>query len=242
MLSPPTLTVISLGGGVQSTVMALMAGEGAFDRTPDCAIFADTHWEPPSIYEHLEWLKDQLSFPLYVVDNGRSLRDDVKALTNHSGSRNYVDIPVYLKGHDGEGDGIGRRQCTDNYKIRPIRRRIRELLGLRPRQRVPAGTSVELWLGISTDEAIRMKTSRDRWMTNRYPPHRGGHVPKGLPGLVGRPLRQAPGTLGLRRLPLPVTTAVGRDEAQVAGAVRRGGGDRRQVAGRACLRQGALPA
>ena len=50
-----------------------------------------------------------------------------------------------------------------------IRRRIRELLGLRPRQRVPAGTTVELWLGISTDEAIRMKTSRDAWIRNRYP-------------------------------------------------------------------------
>ena len=162
-------TVISLGGGVQSSVMALMANEGAFDRIPDCAIFADTRWEPPSIYEHLTWLRDRLSFPLYVVDNGRSLREDVKALTNHSGSRNYVDIPVYLKGRGGEGDGIGRRQCTDNYKIRLIRRRIRELLGLKPRQRVPAGTTVELWLGISTDEAIRMKTSRDRWMTNRYP-------------------------------------------------------------------------
>ena len=46
---------------------------------------------------------------------------------------------------------------------------MRELLGLRPRQRVPAGTTVELWLGISTDEAIRMKTSRDRWIENRYP-------------------------------------------------------------------------
>ncbi len=103
------------------------------------------------------------------MDNGRSLREDVKALTNHSGSQNYVDIPVYLKGRDGEGDGIGRRQCTDNYKIRPIRKKIRDLLGLKPRQRVPSGVTVELWLGISTDEAIRMKTSRDRWITNRYP-------------------------------------------------------------------------
>ena len=163
------LTVISLGGGVQSSVMALMASEGAFDRIPDCAIFADTHWEPPSIYSHLEWLRERLRFPLYVVDNGRSLRQDVKALTNHSGSRNYVDIPVYLKGSGGEGDGIGRRQCTENYKIRPVRRRIRELLGLKKGQRVPANTTVELWLGISTDEAIRMKTSRDRWIENRYP-------------------------------------------------------------------------
>ena len=41
MHAPPTSTVISLGGGVQSSVMALMAREGAFDRTPDCTIFAD---------------------------------------------------------------------------------------------------------------------------------------------------------------------------------------------------------
>ena len=86
MKPEPSLTVISLGGGVQSSVMALMANEGAFDRIPDCAIFADTRWEPPSIYEHLTWLKDRLSFPLYVVDNGRSLRGDVKALTNHRNS------------------------------------------------------------------------------------------------------------------------------------------------------------
>ncbi len=65
MSAPPTLTVLSLGGGVQSSVMALMAGEGAFDRTPDCAgVFADTRWEPPSVYEHLEWLRDRLSFSL----------------------------------------------------------------------------------------------------------------------------------------------------------------------------------
>ena len=169
MQSEPTLTVVSLGGGVQSSVMALMAGEGTFDRLPDCAIFADTHWETPSVYAHLKWLEGQFRFPVYIVDNGRSLRQDVKALTNHSGSNNYVDIPVYLKGRNGEGDGIGRRQCTTNYKIRPIRRKIRELLGLKPRQRVPAGTLVELWLGISTDEAVRMKDSRDRWITNRYP-------------------------------------------------------------------------
>ena len=177
MKSRPTLTVVSLGGGVrfpdrsrgQASVMALMAGEGAFDRVPGCAIFADTHWEPPSVYEHLGWLEGQLRFPVYVVDNGRSLREDVKALTNHSGSNNYVDIPVYLNGRDGEGDGIGRRQCTTNYKVRPIRRKIRELLGLRKGQRVPSRTTVELWLGISTDEAVHMKDSRDRWITNRYP-------------------------------------------------------------------------
>ena len=169
MQPPHSLTVMSLGDGVQSSVMALMAVEGAFDRVPDCVVFADTHWEPPSIHAHLEWLEGQLRFPLHVVDNRRSLREDVEALTNHSGSRNYMDIPVNLKGRDGQGDGIGRRQCTENDKINPVRRKIRELLGIGKGQRVLAETAVELWLGISTDEAIRMKTSRDPWIENRYP-------------------------------------------------------------------------
>ena len=160
-----SLTVISLGGGVQSSVMALMASQGAFDAIPDCAIFADTHWEPPGLYTRLDWLAERLGFPVYVVDNGRSLREDVNTLTNHS----FVDLPLYLKGRNGHGDGIGRRQCTEHYKIRPIQRKIREMLGLTKGQRVPSGTAVELWLGISTDEAIRMKPSRDRWIQNRYP-------------------------------------------------------------------------
>ena len=72
MSAPPTLTLPSLGGGVQSSVMALMDGEGVFARVPDCAIFVDTHSEPPSVYDHLGWLKDRLTSPLHVVDNGHS--------------------------------------------------------------------------------------------------------------------------------------------------------------------------
>ena len=56
---------------------------GRVDRVPDYAIFADAHWEPPSVYEHIEWLAGQLPFPLHVVDNERSLRKDVKARTYH---------------------------------------------------------------------------------------------------------------------------------------------------------------
>ena len=124
---------------------------------------ASHHLHPPGL------AVQESELPLYVVDNGRSLREDAKALTNHSGNESFIDIPVYLKGTDGSGDGMGRRQCTEHYKIRPVRRKIRELLGLSRGQRVPADTTVELWLGISTDEAIRMKTSRDRWIHNRYP-------------------------------------------------------------------------
>lgn len=50
------MRIISLGAGVQSTTMALMAAHGAITPMPDCAIFADTGWEPIAVYDHLRWL------------------------------------------------------------------------------------------------------------------------------------------------------------------------------------------
>jgi len=40
------LRVLSLGAEVQSTTLALMAAHGIVGPMPDCAIFADTDWEP----------------------------------------------------------------------------------------------------------------------------------------------------------------------------------------------------
>ena len=115
MRSAPRMTVVSLGGAVQSTVMALMAGGGAFGRAPDCAIFADTGWEPPTIYEHLDWLADKLRFPLHVVDSGRSLREDAKALVNHSGNESFIEYPRVPQGkgrHVATAWGDGSAQST----------------------------------------------------------------------------------------------------------------------------------
>ena len=39
--------------------MALMAGEGGFDRVLVCVISADTHWEPLIVYEPIDWLASQ---------------------------------------------------------------------------------------------------------------------------------------------------------------------------------------
>ena len=48
--------------------MALMVCKGeACDRVPDCDIFAGTRWEPPSVYEHIEWLVEQFRFYLHVA-------------------------------------------------------------------------------------------------------------------------------------------------------------------------------
>ena len=166
--SPPALRVLSLGGGVQSTVMSLLAEEGSLGSKPDYAIFADTGWEPRSVYDNIDWLESQVSFPVIRVSNGRNLLEDVKNGVNAQGQP-WMTLPVYLADQEGNANGINWRQCTKNYKLDPIRRAVQELLGVNPRQIVFPETNVEMWLGITTDEAMRIKPSRNWWITNRYP-------------------------------------------------------------------------
>ena len=80
------LQVLGLGRGVQSTVMALMAETGYLGmEKPDFAIFADTGWEPPAVYENVEWLKGKLSYPIHVVSNG-NIRTNTLAGCNPRGA------------------------------------------------------------------------------------------------------------------------------------------------------------
>lgn len=93
--SPIRLRVLSLGAGVQSTTLALMAAHGEVGPMPDCAIFADTHWEPGSVYDHLEWLMSPnvLPFPVYVVSAG-NIREQLIAAGQ--GNR-WASIPAFAK-------------------------------------------------------------------------------------------------------------------------------------------------
>ena len=127
--------VLSLGAGVQSTVLALMAERGEFGLPkPDIAIFADTQWEPKGVYDHLEWLKDQVSFEIRTVTAG-NIKENLRQGAMPDNSK-FIGIPIYLAKDDG-GHGLMRRQCTTQYKLKPIHRELRQILRLRPRQLVP---------------------------------------------------------------------------------------------------------
>lgn len=145
-----SMHIISLGAGVQSTTMLLMAMHGEIEPMPDCAIFADTGWEPKAVYDHLAWLESVSTIPIKRVSAG-NIRVDAL-----SGAR-FATMPVFVT---GVTDGMLRRQCTNEYKIRPIQRMLRELN--------PKGITT-LWLGISTDEAARMKESRVKYAVHRFP-------------------------------------------------------------------------
>jgi hypothetical protein len=161
------MIVLSLGAGVQSTTMALMAARGDLMPMPDCAIFADTGAEPLAVYKHLDWLEGQLPFPVHCVSAG-NLRDEI--IGAMAGTKNRMDArpPFYALSARGKR-GILNRQCTQDFKIIPIERKIRELIGLRKGQRGPKSPIVEQWIGISWDEKTRRKISRRSYIENRWP-------------------------------------------------------------------------
>lgn len=112
---PKPLRVLSLGAGVQSTTVLLMAIHG--DIPPvDHVIFADTGWEPRSVYRHLQSLKSIMAehaIPFDIVSAG-NIRDDALDPTHR-----FASMPLHITRQDGE-PAMARRQCTSEYKLKPL--------------------------------------------------------------------------------------------------------------------------
>lgn len=165
------LRILSLGAGVQSSTLLLMAEKGIIEPF-HCAIFADTGWESHATYQWLEWLKSVCTTPIITVSNGNifnhSMEANFRRRTSGNGTSSCgLSLPAYIA-TEGSRVGLKKRQCTQSFKIDPIRRETRRLLGLVPRQRAPQG-AVDQCVGISLDEAQRVRISRERMTFLSYP-------------------------------------------------------------------------
>ncbi len=160
-----TLTVISLGVGVQSSTMLLMAAKGELPKV-DCAIFADTGYEPKSVYNYLNLLKKIVKFPIYQVCKGNIKEDIINSIKNNT---KFPTAPFFTQNAITGKKGMLRRQCTFDYKISVIRKKLRELCNVGYKKRFPKDKYIEQWIGISTDEIQRMKPARDPYILNRHP-------------------------------------------------------------------------
>lgn len=147
---------LSLGAGVQSTALLILSASGRCPKA-DVAIFADTQDEPSWVYEQLEYLRGITTIPIETVTVGQLSRSDSR----------FLRIPAYTMNEDGS-IGMLRRQCTREYKIAPIQKRVRELLGLKPGER-SHGRVATAQIGISTDEAHRAKDSDETYIRKTYP-------------------------------------------------------------------------
>jgi len=159
------LRVLSLGAGVQSSTLALMIEHGEIPMV-DCAIFSDVGAEPKKVYDWLEYLKSKLSYPVHTVQ-WRNLKQDI--IDASQGKYGGFTAPFYTMNIETEKKGLLRRQCTNDYKIKPVIKKIRSLLGYEKGERVAKDTKVELVMGISYDEMQRMKTNQHFYIENQYP-------------------------------------------------------------------------
>ena len=159
--------ILSLGAGVQSSCLALMAAKGSVGPMPTAAIFADTHAEPKSVYDWLEWLEIQLPFPVYRVSAGSLTEAVFKQRIHEKTKAIYYKnlIPAYTLNPDGTR-GITGRACTKNHKLDPMFKKAKELGGIKRGQKT---IGIISWIGISLDEVSRMKPSQLKWAQNRYP-------------------------------------------------------------------------
>lgn len=150
-------TYISLGAGVQSSFLAVCSVLGLHNvPRADVAIFADTQDEPKGVYAHLDrlsaWLEER-GLDVQICTAGRL-----------SESKNKHE-PLYAQNEDGSR-GMTTRQCTSHYKVQPIHKHVRKLLG---RERKKITQRVRSLHGISYDEVHRMRDAREPWLTFEYP-------------------------------------------------------------------------
>ncbi|MCX5275352.1 phosphoadenosine phosphosulfate reductase family protein [Streptomyces virginiae] len=157
--------MLSLGAGVQSSVLLCLSAKGLLPRI-DAAVFADTQWEPKAVYDHLDRLEREIAAPagihIHRVSSGHIREDALDP------DHRFASMPLYILNRDGKA-GMTRRQCTGEYKIKPIKKKFREILGYPYPTRVPKGVFVEQWVGISTDEFHRAKDADVKYMRNVHP-------------------------------------------------------------------------
>lgn len=183
------IRVLSLGAGVQSSTLLLMAAAGELPEPIDAWLFADPQWERRETYE---WLSRLCGVPYeswwdedgrehwravpgayrgglagmwgMVVTSG-SIRSSVYEAKS-TGTR-YATMPLYTLSYNGRM-GRQRRQCTREFKIEPQVQQIRTWIGLVPGQVGPKEPVVEQWFGITTDEVTRATDSKYRYIRHRY--------------------------------------------------------------------------
>jgi len=153
------LKIISLGWGIQSFTLAAMVALGELEQV-DAAIHADTTHERSATYEFAKrwtpWLEVH-GVKVVIVNDAKQAQTVTTFKT---------DIPAFTATLSANG-GMLRRQCTQRWKIYPMRRWIGEELRRTNLTRRPG--VVEQWIGISLDEAERMKQSDVAYIIHRWP-------------------------------------------------------------------------
>jgi len=145
--------VWSCGGGVDSAAMAVLICQGRLPK-PDYAIMTDNGYDSSYTWDYVDQvLKPKLAeigVDLVIIKSKEYVDTNiVKGGT--------VVIPAYSK-KDGKAVRFGTK-CSGTWKLTPAKRWLRE-------------RGVERcinWIGIAADEPNRIRQSRLKWISFKYP-------------------------------------------------------------------------
>jgi PP-loop superfamily ATP-utilizing enzyme len=144
-------TVISYGGGVQSTALVVLAMQRGWQI--DEIVHVDLlDAESPATREYVDYFARRLqtAYGRGITILQRDLYGDMLARPAFT--------PAPWRARDGSF--MLRRQCTRQYKVEPIRRYLYDKY---------AREKIQLMLGISVDEFHRMRDSGSARIENVYP-------------------------------------------------------------------------
>lgn len=150
------MIAISDGEGIQSNTLKAMVAFGDLPRV-DVAIHSDTTHERSQTYAYrAKWLPywEDHDIRCVTVSPKRTLEIEEKTVKS-------VIIPAFTTNTAKYKAGMLRRQCTQRWKVSPMRQWFRK--------NIRKGERVELWLGISLDEIERQKPSNVKYITHHFP-------------------------------------------------------------------------
>jgi hypothetical protein len=152
------LTVVSFGGGTDSTAMLIGMVERA-EPPPHAILFGDTGGEFPHTYEHIRTFSDWLVTHNYPAVH--SLRRNKK-----DGSWESLEDEC-LRIRSLPSIAYGYKTCSQKFKIEPQDKWCNNDPGLRAEWKV--GRKVRKLIGYDWDEFYRAKFYDDKKYTYEYP-------------------------------------------------------------------------
>lgn len=160
--------VLSFGGGTQSTHLF----EDHLQRKVhyDFVIMSDTGAEPEFIHNQVKWWqqrqKELGNTTPFIITNHNKMKKGLEEMLFRFLYTNYqsLKLPVFCSKVDENGSekavGLLRRQCTEDFKIVPVKQTVRQLilkdLGLESNKIIPKNVAVIIDIGFSLDEINRI--------------------------------------------------------------------------------------
>lgn len=168
LIAKKIYNIVSYGGGTQSTALILMSLNGYKNlNRPDFGVYSDTGSEPEFVNNYIDffidYVKNAFDFDIFRTMKGAGLYNHLQnpPIKSKLGNFYISSVPPFFTLNEFNEVGMLMRQCTSDFKTKPLSKLINSL--------IPRGSKYIKWIGISFDERSRMKISQTKKFTNYYP-------------------------------------------------------------------------